>query len=670
MSNIFNLLEWSLRWQKRKDYSMNKEGVFKKAGYVIFGFIIVALYGLRTIGNPEIWTHLSLGQAALSGNLPLNFVSDSTPVLLTPLYNLMVAALWNIGRAPLVTIIHVLAVLVTFGLLINISRQHGSSFSFYVALLISAWMLFPVFNPEPIFFGMMFMSLFLFILLNPFSTKARWLVLIPIQILWTNMHPSFLLGPVIIGIVMVGNKFSIRNSNPTKRTALGGSNSKPLFLLGLACLLATIINPQGLKLYLHLINNLAVIIFPYSTNYVSLFHTQFSLLHTDKLIWIIFLLGAGGLMTFKDRLPPVLTTLAIIGGLSLMYKTAFLPFAIFLIFPFLVLSINSLGKVVSASLEPLFGKNSRLLSPLTGIAIILLGLASTIGILTNASYAQIGSTSSFGLGSNRDAFPSQIGKLLNHPLFPEKTLNLPHDGGYLSWENPGYNTFCDSRLTMLDKEDYSTTIRGLAGDPADWKAVQEKWAPRAVILNCCSPETGRIIKHLTQRKNNWRMVYFDGSSAILLAPSKQNIRLAQDPEVVKLGQAGLQRLEDARKRYLAQLGEDKVIPAEARLIGGAQVLLSLNRLPAACTILELLQQGNPEMYSALTKYGYAKMLLKDYESSIEALEKATEIKPRDGHAWNILYHAYKLSGDEEKMKFALEKTQKYLQPNESTSEEK
>jgi hypothetical protein len=84
------------------------------------------------------------------------------------------------------------------------------------------------------------------------STRQLFLWLVPLTVLWTNLHGGFLAGLTLIGIHFVGNIVCMMADGISTRPAL---RRRVITLggLGLTCTLATLLNPNGWKLHQHLL---------------------------------------------------------------------------------------------------------------------------------------------------------------------------------------------------------------------------------------------------------------------------------------------------------------------------------------------------------------------------------------------------------------------------------
>jgi hypothetical protein len=84
------------------------------------------------------------------------------------------------------------------------------------------------------------------------STRQLFLRLVPLIVLWTNLHGGFLAGLTLIGIHFVGNIVRAIMDDLSLRPALR-RRVVTLGILGVTCAAATLLNPNGWKLHQHLL---------------------------------------------------------------------------------------------------------------------------------------------------------------------------------------------------------------------------------------------------------------------------------------------------------------------------------------------------------------------------------------------------------------------------------
>jgi len=256
--------------------------------YVILGLVFIAIIGFRTISTPEIWTHLALGQ----NNAPLSFLEGDGFVNTTWLYDKLAYMLWNMGGAPVLIIMNVVGLLAAFVLLIQVSRKWGEGLSQGFALLIVGHLIFQTLDVGPQVVMMLFIALFLYILNTQKTPAIIFGALIPLQIIWANMHGSFRYGPIIVALAAI--QASSKGANSRKK---GQAPQTGLFgMLAVVLLIVTVANPYFLKLHGQVLANIKS---PAPIYWSSLFIEYFQIPALKPLILFVMVLGAAGLITLK-----------------------------------------------------------------------------------------------------------------------------------------------------------------------------------------------------------------------------------------------------------------------------------------------------------------------------------------------------------------------------------
>jgi tetratricopeptide (TPR) repeat protein len=624
---------------------------------VIFGFVLLALTGIRTISSPDIFTHIALGQAHSVKADPLAYTMAGKPwVNMNPLYNGLVHLLWSLGGAGLVTLVHVLIVLAAFAMMFNFGKKWGGPLSQGLALLLCARLMLPVFNPDPSAFFMLFTAIFLTLLYRVKNFSLLAVLLLVLQVLWTNIHPSFLFGPALILF------FAIENWQETRKTSRSMATPLTTKLLGLAvvALLVTLINPNFVNLHRHIFANWVLMTGKENLEWISLFSSSFPQGIISSLTVFTLILGAGGLITLQKRLPGMLTTLALVGAFLTVRSIGTLHLFAFLAFPFMILSFNAISGYLTRSTTTASKQHDLLVAIALGLMIF-----STISLITNRAYTRIGSASHFGLGVEEDSFPAAAAGILSRADFPKKILNIAHDGGYIALQNPSNKIFCDTRASFYGNEFYQTLNRALLGQPGAWNKIRSDWGPQAVVLNGCWPDAGALANRLLASKA-WKLVYFDGSTIIMVADLPEYATLINDPAIQKYG---MTVLEKARLDYLEKSKGFAKAGNSSRLLGAGGIYLALNRPQEAEAVYSIIVKNSPDTAGAWLGLGQSLIMQKQISKGIEYMEKAANITPRNGRVWLGLYQAYRLKGDEAKANKAYDQLNKFHKAEKATVEE-
>lgn len=594
---------------------------------IVLALTVLALFGLRTISNSDFWIHLSTGRAiAESGWLktdPFSFATDSSATWTNPswLYDAALYRLWQIGGATAATIAFVACVIGAFLLLLPVARRGAENAAIAFALFLIAWLFAPVLAIGPHGFALLALAFTLRVLAFSNTRKAL-LILVPLQILWTNIHPSFLLGPLVAALYCWE---SARND--------AGKRLAPW--LPLALLVATLANPYGLRLHFASVH---AVFDPNTTSlldWISPYQGDFAPFigrHANTLLLIVV---ASGFLTVAGRLPFVITTLGVIGAFTLVMSPRYFLFSGLLLFPFSAYSLQGAAAWLRA----------RMGTGWAGAGRVLLALASLITLVligSNYYYNRTGSSSTFGVGIARDLFPEGAAEtILNRPDFPARAINLAHDGGYLAWKLPDRKIFTDSRSSVYGIPFYQSLGLALAGQPDAWNAFVEQHDPGAIILSGAWPGAGRTTRRLVDTEQ-WGLAYWDGTTIVLVHQSPENAKLLADTTVQT---AGIKRLEDSRREYEREISSPLSARNNPALIGASQILLSLARLNEAQAIFSDITRGSPTYALAWQGLGICLNQGGELDDAIVALNRAVKLRPKNIMAWLWLERSYQQKGD-------------------------
>ncbi len=602
--------------------------------------LILALQGLRTISHADFWSHLVAGRWIAQHGIPrvdpFTLVSENAAWVNGHwLYDTILYGLWQIGGAPLVTLVHVVLVLAAFFLLIRAVRSQASPTAIALALLLSGWLLAPRFEVGPPLLALFFPAFYLYFLSGTRSPWSPYAVLLPLQILWANLDVSFIWGP-IIGLLFTLQAY-FQNEHASRQGAT-------LRLAGLtaALLLASVITPYGPAIYGSAIASWTA---PFMRDWISPISPHFGSPLAGHLVTLALIIGAAGLLTRKARLPVALTAIAVLSAFLVVHSLA-LHITIFSLFafPFFCLSLQSLGEFIRDRLPTRIPWAQQ---ALTGI-FTLLALISAFAILTNRYYVHTGNLSSFGVGAVTDAYPDAAKAVIERPDFPERLLNLPGDGGYLAWQHPDRRVFIDQRSTLHQRHHFDQLAQGLLGHTESWETLLSDWDPQAIILNNTWPQAADVLRHLS-RQPAWETVYFDGTTTILVLGTSAHAGLLRDKR--SLLQAGLERIEQERRTAQRQAGMLVRAPIPAALVGGAFIFQHRGYYREAAACYELLTTVAPGMRIAELNLGISLTRLGEHERAADVLDSAVTRFSRGSDPW-VVAHLNKGISETELGRFA------------------
>lgn len=608
---------------------------------VIAALLLIAAVGWRTVSTGEIWMHLTIGRQIAEEGIPradnFSFMREGELVVASNwLYDVFIYHVHRIGGMGLLTAIHLLSVLSAFVLLLPLARKFSHLTTLTLALVMSAWLLMFRFEIAPYMFVMFIPALFLFMLRRDQKISLLWIVLLPLQWLWTNIHASFILGPVFCAITALHYHYYGKGNRQRKALT-------KYMMLAAACLAVTALNPYRFRIYAEMISLWRSIGQDNAQAWVSPLAGHFHYYLLARLVVLVLLIGAAGLITYRKRLPPLETIVAAGAAYTAVRSPTHVEWLAVLGFPFIALSLQSLADMMTVSLRRAGKTWLKRAWIITYVALVVLLFFSFSWVTSNRVYSAMGSASRFGVGMNRDLFPEDAALLIEQPGFPERALNFPIHGGYLRWHFPDRRVYCDQRTSLYGGVFLDQLRRALLGDDAAWQRSVDEPGVDAIILPGYDVNIRRILANLFARE--WEVAYFDGTTVILLRKGAVPMHLLGNRRIL---QHGLDIVETERREYHRKLQEGRRPPVSARLIGASQVLFASGRVREAVSIADMMLNVHPNMASGWFLSGLGHLQLDEAEEAAKRFQRATRLTRRDGLAWLWLSRAYaQLERDEE-----------------------
>lgn len=605
---------------------------------VWIGLLTLAVFGIRSLAHSDFWIHLASGRAIAGQGILRSDIFTFT-ALGQPwvngswLYDRLLFVLWNIGGAPLIIIVHMALVVAAFALVVPVTRRLAGPLATGCAVLLAAWLVHGRLTVSPIAPSLLMVALFIRILSGEARPRAL-IVLVLLQVLWANLHSTFIFGPFLCALFAFDRWRRNREAGETHSMVRHGG-------LVVACLAAAVLNPYGPAVYevpfqgWDQASRLVV------QEWISPFSVYFShAFFTKHVVTLALLIGALGLLAEKRKLPIAITILAVCGAFLAVRSLWHAEFFALMALPFLALSLSASAAFVQDKLQPVLGSAGAWRRHVAVALVVLLAVFSIGAAVSNASYVMMGNPAAFGLGVAEEAYPSEALALLGRPDFPERVVNMPHDGGYLAWRLPNKKWFVDTRVGLFDRALLTALAQSLMGNSAAWEELDAQWKPGAVLLNGGVVGSGALLRTLLSDAK-WKLVYFDGTSAVLLRGESMPVSLADN---AALQLHGLQVLEEARQAYQEQLQACGRPVLPSRLAAAGNLFMALSRYPEARAIYRLLVRGAPAMTQAWFNLGIACLSLGQAQEAIPAFEEAGRRMPANPAIWTYLARAYEAAG--------------------------
>lgn len=506
----------------RGDLADGGTGVYLSArALLVFVFLLLIFtVAARQIVDPDFWWHLKTGQHLVdTRSIPHTDIFSTeffgkewithewlSEILIYLVYR-------GLGFGGLIV---VFALTITTGFTIAYRRcagKVGHPFVSGAALLLGALAAAPTWGVRPQVFSFLFASIFL-ILLDDYQTPAGdsqsnlkkhsiwWLV--PLMVLWVNMHAGFAVGIVLILLVIIGIALDTVVSAGGSFRALWQSVRRPCLVL-IACIAAVLLNPSGARLYSYPFETLTShAMMKYIDEWRSPdFH---ELMFQPLALLILAVLGALALSRKRIRLSQLLLLLAT--GWAALRSGRNVPFFVLVAMPLLAehawdwLTSQRWGQWLSAPEKREVGAEATLKIVLN----VLLLVAAPLTLATWRVQQSVANQTAVEAGS----FPAAAVEFMRTHSIPQPVFNEYGWGGYLIWKLPDYRVYIDGRADVYGDAFIEEFLATHAGE-TNWKESLNKHDVRTVLIK---PDTA--LASLLRQEHEWRKVFEDGQAVIFV----------------------------------------------------------------------------------------------------------------------------------------------------------
>lgn len=389
--------------------------------FLAFTFLFLAiLFYFRTIAvpDPDFGWHIQMGNYILSNGIPqTDPFSYSMPSYAYPDHEWLLNILWAVtynsfGEVPLIlgSILLVVGSLVLQTITLN--KRWVSLLIFLVGGTMLEFM-----GVRAQLITWFFLSLLCCLLFEK-KLWLRWRFFLPVLfLLWANLHGGFGVGLVVLGIVILG------------RGLEGKKLDKADTLLFILCILVTLINPFGVRLWGEFWTTLSD-----SQLRWSIAEWYPALYFTNIAFWIYFSLSTYLLIKYRkhySRTELFLYIIILIAGLLSMRN---IPLWVIVSFSFTARGIELLSKDAA---KHKYGKHRF---EIAYKAFFVLAIGCFLPQIVAFFYG------AFVLQQNKQSYPEQAVVYLKEHLPKEQLFSTYNWGGYLLWQLPEKKVFIDGRM--------------------------------------------------------------------------------------------------------------------------------------------------------------------------------------------------------------------------------
>ncbi len=539
-----------------------------KALHKISWYLLLAIafiICLKSVREPDLWWMYKTGDWMLANMQvtykdPFSYTMEGTNwINVKWLFEVLISIFKNIGGPEMV---FVLQGLVAFDIMLLLGKtssrlsgkqQLEKGASYWAALVFTGMLALLAmdfrFIGRPEMVSHLFTADFLFLFVLWYQKKeTKWIyALIPLQLLWANLHEGFGTGMVLITAFLAGNWLEYY---------WRGNVEKPLTLTwaSLGALFAVVINPRGPELWMHPFNIFSQLktnqftteLFDYKTaeywQKEAYINIAFMLIAAAVILFTGLFAGTKktteqAVKTASKKQETIATPVTaspfwnygvgyslVVGLLFYLSLTAYrnIPFFIIAASPLMVLGMERLIRFISSKF-----KIPEILLPLKMIVLLVVFY---VGIVSNQYQKLTGSRDEFGLQVLNGHNPVAAADFIEKNNIKGRCFADYLVSSYLLWRLPDFKTYIDLRDLDIFPNAFFERYNMLLQDPRVFEEEDKKYKFDYVVLLRRNIEAiPMLYKHL-QDSPNYELVFADPVAMIYLKNTETN-----KPLIEKLG---------------------------------------------------------------------------------------------------------------------------------------
>lgn len=475
---------------------MQKLTIRRIVPIVLFSMIFVLAVRQSVSIDPDLWWHLKAGQQIIdTRSVPhtddYSFTKQGSEwVAHEWLSEVMMQVIYRVGG--LTSLVTIFSLIIVIALWLTYRRCEGRPYAAGIAIVLAAAASFPLFGVRPQMLTLLLASIYIVILEQLDKRRIWWLV--PLMLLWVNLHAGFALGLALIGLYIV-------------RAVLDGewNQIRPLVIVLIACTAVVPLNPNGFRMFSY----------PYETltsASMAAFIEEWASPDFHKVTYLplaILLLSTFAAMALSPTRPRLGEIfLVLITALGALRSVRHIPIFSLFAAPVLAKHLWAVAKdrgwdklLTGAEVRPTGLK--LLINILVLLAPVALAVARVWHFTTHQRYYE----------SIRN--PVAAVEFLKSHRLPGPIYNRYGWGGYLIYQlYPEYRVYIDGRADVYGDAFFTEAMQVYDG-VGNWKEPLDRYGIQSVIID---PHVA--LSTLLRSDNEWSKVYEDDQAVIFTRSSK------------------------------------------------------------------------------------------------------------------------------------------------------
>jgi hypothetical protein len=469
--------------------------------FLVLLFCALFVLATREITDPDFWWHLRTGEYIVeNGSVPHTDIfsftsSDKEWVTHEWLAEVFIYLLFRAGGFALLIV--TFAGVITAAFALAFWRCNARPFLAGFVVLLGALASAPTWGVRPQMLSVLLTSIFLF-LLDRYHEEgaARWVMpLVPLTMLWVNLHSGFAIGLVLMAGYLLG---ILVERARIPRNQAGDRTLRILAFVFMLCIASVMVNPNGARMYSYPFETLTS---PAMQKYIQeWFSPDFHLVEFQPFgLMLIALIGSA--LWSHARVPSTSILLILVFAYASLRSARNIPI-------FALVAIPVLTQQLAEGLRGsrwLHGPTSRTGTPRAlGIlnSVLMVVLFAIVGFRI---YNVTGNQSAV----ERATFPTEAVAIIQNQKPPPSLYNSYSWGGYLVWKlYPDYRVYIDGRADVYGDDFIEDFLRIYRAEPA-WSEQLAKRDVRLVLIEPDAPLALALVA-----SPDWQRVYADDHSAL------------------------------------------------------------------------------------------------------------------------------------------------------------
>lgn len=561
--------------------------------------LCILAFALHSLIAYDIWWQLKTGEWIMAHGIPRTdpfsyAFPDRSWIELRWLFTVLAYGLFRVGGVNLLILSKGAVLLGAFGLL-GWLRPRTPTWVLVLASLLTLAAAHNRFFVRPELVTYLFLPLFLLCLFRyRQSGRVNWLFPLPlVQVVWTNSHTLFILGPVLLWLFAMGEGMLLwlrpRLPKPVNSNQLAVNRAwwQKVVVAAAFVTLACFLNPYGLQGALFPFQLLREIGQGHSfSTLIDEFRSPlaFAGWNLTFVSFILLILISGASFALNKKRMPLSLALIWAAFLYLAFLAVRnLPLFAFVAGTALILNLTDViedGRIAAAVQQPITW-STRLVGSIFILVMIPL-------LITNRYYRP--GERQFGLGVTNERFPILALSFIQEHNLPGPLLHNLGDGGYVLFALGEKSVFTDGRLEVYSPEQITGAV-ALFQTGDELNAAADQFAINTILLR--HGEDRNVLLALLENPD-WVPVYYDHLHVIYLRLTPQTASLVdglvvnwRDPQPTAAAWPGWYT-PNRWSEFFPTVGE----AAEATGLG--QLFVTVGNLAQAQHFLEIAVAANPD----------------------------------------------------------------------------